>query len=166
MSEFSYIKLNHYMLARPKLSKTLVFLCKAITGLFYIMYPIFLLIGLYRLGFIMMLKPTLVPLISIIIVSLIRAKLNFPRPYEQFAITPILDKKTKGKSFPSRHTFAVFIITFTLYLFTNPFIFSILFLLSVALATLRVLLGVHLVRDVISGFLFAVISALIGYALI
>ncbi len=165
MSEYSYIRLNHFMLARPRLSRALVFLSKAITNLFYVMYPLFLLAGFYRLG-LAMLKPTLVPLISIIILSIIRAKLNLPRPYEQFDITPLYDKKTKGKSFPSRHTFAIFIISFTLYFFVSPFTFSILLLLSFMLAFLRVLLGVHLVRDVLAGFLFAVISALIGYVII
>ena len=165
MSEFSYIKLNHYMLARPRLSKVLVILCKAITLAFYIMYPLFLLIGFYYFGN-AMLKFALVPFISIVILSLIRAKLNLPRPYEQFDITPLYDKKTKGKSFPSRHTFAVFIITFTLFFFVSPFIFFILLILSVALAILRVLLGVHLVRDVLAGFLFALVSAVIGYVLI
>ena len=165
MSEYSYIKLNHYMLAKPKLSRALVFLCKAITNAFYVMYPLFLLAGFYRFGSVM-LKPTLVPLISLILLSIIRAKLNLPRPYEQFDITPLYDKKTKGKSFPSRHTFAVFIISFTLYFFVSTFTFSILLLLSIMLAFLRVLLGVHLVRDVLAGFLFAVISALIGYVVI
>lgn len=165
MSEFSYIKLNHYMLTRPKLAKTIVFLCKGITNIFYVMYPLFLLAGFYRFR-LYMLKFALVPLVSLIIVSVIRAKLNLPRPYEQFNITPLYDKKTKGKSFPSRHTFSVFIITFTLYFFVSPLIFSILLLLSILLAILRVLLGVHLVRDVLTGFLFAIISALIGYVII
>ncbi len=165
MSEYSYIKLNRYMLARPKLSGALVFLCKTITNLFYVMYPLFLLAGFYRLKW-DMLKFALVPLISLIILSIIRAKLNLPRPYEQFSITPLYDKKTKGKSFPSRHTFSVFIISFTLYFFVPPLTFSILLILSILLATLRVLLGVHLVRDVLAGFLFAIISAIIGYAII
>ena len=165
MSEFSYIKLNHYMLARPRLSKVLVILCKAITLAFYIMYPLFLLIGFYYFGT-AMLKLALVPFVSIVILSLISAKLNLPRPYEQFDITPLYNKKTKGKSFPSRHTFAVFIITFTLFFFVSPFIFFILLILSLALAILRVLLGVHLVRDVLAGFLFALVSAVIGYVLI
>lgn len=166
MSELSYIKLNHYMLARPRLSKALVFLCRSITLAFYILYPFFLIAGIFYFGFIAMLKPILVPFISIVILSVIRARLNLPRPYEKFEITPLYNKNTKGKSFPSRHTFAVFIITFTLYFFVNPFTFSVLLLLSIILAILRVLLGVHLVRDVLVGFLFAIISALIGYGLI
>ncbi len=165
MSEFSYIRLNRFMLARPRLSKATVFLCRAITVAYYIIYPLFVFTGFFLNGT-DMIKPTLVPFISIFILSVIRAKLNLPRPYEQFDITPLYNKKTKGKSFPSRHTFAVFMISFTLYFYVHPIVFCVLLLLSIMLAALRVLIGVHLVRDVMAGFLFAVISALIGYALI
>lgn len=164
MSEFSYIKLNHYMLKRPRLSKTLVFLCKAITLAFYILYPIFLITAFIKFGFSMYML-AVVPFVSLVVLSLLRAKLNFKRPYELFDITPLYNKKTKGNSFPSRHTFAVFIITFTLYYFVSPAVFSVLLILSFALAALRVILGVHLIRDVLAGFLFALISAVIGYVL-
>ena len=33
--------------------------------------------------------------------TLLRARLNFPRPYEQPGFTPLVPKETHGKSFPS-----------------------------------------------------------------
>lgn len=165
MSEFSYIKLNRFMLAHPRLSKISVFLCRAITLTYYIIYPLLVFLNFFLHGT-DVIRPTLVPFISLLILTAVRAKLNLPRPYEQFDITPLYNKKSSGKSFPSRHTFSVFIISFTLYFYVHPIVFGVLLALSIMLAVLRVLIGVHLVRDVMAGFLFAVISALIGYALI
>ncbi len=165
MSDNFYLKLNRYMLSHKKLSKTLVILCKAITLAFYIFYPLFLALCFYIFGM-SAIKLALIPFISLIIVSVIRALINSKRPYEQLPITPLYNKKTAGKSFPSRHTFAVFIITFSLYFFCSPISFSFLLFLSVALAILRVLLGVHYISDVLAGFLFAVFFAVLGYKII
>ncbi len=164
MSEYSYIRLNRYMHAHPRLSRVLVMLSKSITLSVYIFYPIFLILAFLIFGF-GALKLALVPLISIILLSLLRTKLNLPRPYEKMEIIPLYSKKTVGKSFPSRHTFAIFIIAFSLY-FASSFLFILFTIFGIILALLRVLLGVHYVRDVLAGFLFAVISALIGYVLI
>lgn len=165
MSDNFYIELNHYMLSHKKLSKTLVILCKALTLAFYIVYPVFLALFFYHFRF-AALKLALVPLISLIIVSVIRALLNRKRPYEVLPITPLYNKKTCGKSFPSRHTFAIFIIIFSLFFFCSPVIFILLLLLGVIMALLRVLLGVHFIRDVLAGFLFAVFFAILGYIII
>ncbi len=164
MSEYSYIKLNRYMHSHKRFSKLLVVLSKSITLAMYFFYPAFL-VYLFFCARHLALKTTLVPLISIVLLSVIRAKLNLPRPYEKMDITPLYSKKTMGKSFPSRHTFAIFIIAFSTFS-VSATLFSVLTALSIVLATLRVLLGVHYVRDVLGGFLFAVVSALIGYILI
>lgn len=164
MSEYSYIKLNRYMHSHPRLSRILVMLSESITLSVYIFYPIFVILAFLIFG-VGGLKFALVPLISIILLSFLRAKLNLPRPYEKMEIIPLYSKKTMGKAFPSRHTFAIFIIAFSAY-FANSFLFIILTILGIILALLRVLLGVHYVRDVLAGFLFAVISALIGYVII
>jgi membrane-associated phospholipid phosphatase len=42
----------------------------------------------------------------------------------------------------------------------------VLTLLGIILAFLRVILGVHLVRDVLAGLLCAILSAVIGYIMI
>ncbi len=164
MSEYSYIKLNRYMHAHSKLAKAAVILCKLITLAVYVFYPAFLIYLFFneRQPF---LKSVLVPLVSVILVSLMRLKMNLPRPYEIMNMTPLYDKKTKGQSFPSRHTFAIFIIAFTVY-FVKPIIGIALSILGLMLAALRVIIGVHYVRDVLAGFLCAVISAVIGYIII
>lgn len=164
MTEISYIKLNRFMHSHKMASKITVFLCRAITIAFYIFYPAFLAV-LYFYNHPTLIKFILVPLISIILISVLRKVLNIARPYEKMDLAPLYNKKTSGCSFPSRHTFAVFIIAFSAYNVSIP-LGATLLVLGFLLALARVLCGVHYLRDVLAGFAFAVISAFIGYILI
>lgn len=164
MSEYSYIKLNRFMLSHPEFSKISVVLSKLITNISYIFYPIFLiLILIFNRQYII--KLTVVPLVSLIVVSILRNLINLERPYEKMDITPIIKKRTKGKSFPSRHTFAIFMIAFSVSI-VNLWLGLIFTLFGCILAWLRVLLGLHYVRDVLAGFISAIILALLGYGII
>lgn len=99
----------------------------------------------------------LVPGISFVLLSAVRALLNRPRPYEVYDFTPLIHKKTKGKSFPSRHLFSIYMIS-TVYLvlaFQIPE-FSyipgvVLFILGDLLGVIRMVTGVHFPKDVIVG---------------
>ena len=164
MSEYGYIRLNHYMLAHPRLTKAAALISAAITSAVYIFYPLFLLCYFFITRTVPF-RMILVPLASFFAVTLIRRAINMPRPYEQYAIVPLNGKKTKGQSLPSRHTFSIFIIAFSFF-YLSPALFSVLCLMGVILAFMRVILGVHLVRDVLAGFLCAVISAVIGYLIV
>src|SRR5690625_3588755 len=62
----------------------------------------------------------LTPTISFVIVSIFRNFINAPRPYEVSDTVPIIKKETKGKSFPSRHVFSVFVIATTLFYIFKP----------------------------------------------
>ena len=42
--------------------------------------------------------------------TLLRKKLNFPRPYEQPGFTPLVEKETRGQSFPSRHALSAAVL--------------------------------------------------------
>ncbi|GAA0361224.1 phosphatase PAP2 family protein [Alkalibacterium iburiense] len=106
----------------------------------------------------------LAPAISFILVSIFRNKLNAPRPYEVNDTTPLIKKDTKGKSFPSRHVFSVFVIASTLYFISQP-LGIILMLAGVILAFLRVIGGVHFPRDVIAGAVIGILSGVLGFYL-
>lgn len=94
----------------------------------------------------------LLPAIGFALLSAIRKRLNQARPYEKWAIQPLLDKDTSGKSMPSRHVFSATVISMCLlYFFWLPGLFCLL--LSVGLAAVRVIGGVHYPKDVLVGYL-------------
>ncbi len=107
------------------------------------------------------LKILVVTGVPFVAVSILRAVINAPRPYE---LLEFYEKKPKGKaghSFPSRHVFSVFVIA-TVLLTWNPIIAVGLMLLGALLAFLRVALGIHFVRDVVTGALIGLASGGIG----
>ena len=133
---------------------------KILTIMMYILYPVMLLIMLIRSfgqhglswGTIEPLLPyVLVPGISFLLVSLVRDRLNWRRPYEEYEIRPLIVKETKGHSMPSRHVFSCTVIAMCILTLSIPA--GILLLFSAAvLAVVRVLAGVHYPRDTVAGF--------------
>lgn len=94
----------------------------------------------------------LLPAIGFALLSAIRKRLNQARPYEKWAIQPLLDKDTSGKSMPSRHVFSATVISMSLlYFFWMPGLICLL--LSAGLAVVRVIGGVHYPKDVLVGYL-------------
>lgn len=107
-----------------------------------------------------------VPFISFCVLSAVRYFINRPRPYEKSVlIKPVNGKTTKGKSMPSRHTFSVFIIAFTAFCF-SPVLGVCLFAAGVLLGTVRVLLGVHFISDVIVAATAAAAAGFVGFCII
>ena len=64
------------------------------------------------------------------------------RPDEKLHFRPLLHKEKHGESFPSRHVFAVFVISFAFYYTCLP-VGIALTVLGVLLAAVRVVGGVH-----------------------
>ena len=89
--------------------------------------------------------------------TLLRARLNFPRPYEQPGFVPLVTKETHGHSFPSRHALSSAVLA-TVWLYFYPVIGWAMVAVTVLICVLRVLTGVHHVRDVVCG-------AALGFAL-
>lgn len=54
-----------------------------------------------------------IPATGFVILSLLRKKINAPRPYEEWDIKPLLDRDSPGQSMPSRHVFSATIISMT-----------------------------------------------------
>ena len=98
------------------------------------------------------------------LLSLARRALNRPRPYEVYDLPPLLHKETQGKSFPSRHVFSICVIGTSL-LYILPPLGAALLVLGALLAVARVVSGVHFVRDVVSGAVIGVLSAVIGFSI-
>ena len=97
--------------------------------------------------------------------SAARRRINAPRPYEVYGLEPLIPKKSRGESFPSRHVFSIFVIAGSL-LYVRPPLGTALLALGVLLAAVRVVSGMHFLKDVLAGAIIGVISAVIGFSLI
>ena len=93
-----------------------------------------------------------VPASGFVILSLLRKKLNAPRPYEVWEIVPLLDRDSPGQSMPSRHVFSATIISMAC-LHASLSAGVILLVLSALLGLVRVLGGVHYPKDVVFGYI-------------
>ncbi|MCC8129342.1 MAG: phosphatase PAP2 family protein [Clostridiales bacterium] len=145
----------------PGRTKALLAVNTAIPLVCYVTYPLCLLTLIFR-GDLRWMPVLLVPGVSFAIVSLFRSLWNRSRPYEVLDIQPLIHKNTRGKSFPSRHVFSVFVIAMTLLWLLPPV--GICFLLAgVVLALCRVVGGVHFPRDVVAGALLGILSGVMGY---
>ena len=87
-----------------------------------------------------------------VILSLLRKKINAPRPYEEWDIKPLLDRDSPGQSMPSRHVFSATIISMAC-LHASLSVGVILLVLSALLGLVRVLGGVHFPKDVVIGYI-------------
>lgn len=132
---------------------------KILMILFYIAYPLVLLLC-WKENCVW--KAICFPGISFVLLSVIRHFINEPRPYETWDIHPLIHKKTKGHSMPSRHVFSAVIISMC-YLMVYPLLGYIFLGVSVIAACIRVIAGVHYPKDVIIGYC---IGVLVGICMI
>ena len=115
--------------------------------------------------FLLLIKAVLKPLSAFIVLSLIRKCIDAGRPYELYEINPLINRKKKGESMPSRHILSITIIAMV-WLYVNLYIGVFFLLLSVLLSYIRVVAGVHFPKDVIAGFIFALIWGFISLFII
>ena len=97
-----------------------------------------------------------VPASGFVILSFLRKKINAPRPYEEWDIKPLLDRDSPGQSMPSRHVFSATIISMAC-LHASLSVGVILLVLSALLGIVRVLGGVHYPKDVVVGYICALV---------
>lgn len=141
---------------------------KAITYITVLLYAGYLVYGAFfdpSGNYNLLYRSILIPGVSFIIVSLFRKIISAPRPYEVYDFVPALNKDTNGKSFPSRHVFSIFMVAFTI-MQSSVALAAFVIILGLALAVIRVIGGVHFIKDVIAGFAVALIIAVICYGIL
>ncbi len=160
MKKETYIKMTRPFRDNPPMAKGLHIINRICTVIMYVCYPSLLLFLLIKKEE-TVIQAFLVPAISFIVLSIGRYLINRKRPYETFAVPPVIPKDTKGKSFPSRHVFSATVIAMT-FLLLSPWTWLGLVLLGVALveAVVRVLSGVHYISDVVAGIGVGILAAL------
>ena len=160
-NEKLYRSFGEFWDRHPELGKAAALTNNVLTGLIYLVYPAMLLVLFVR-GDQRLLRCILVPGISFVILSAVRRRLGWKRPYEVYGGKPLIEKESKGDSFPSRHVFSAFVIAMAWLILSDlPVLGRVLLGAGVILALLRVLLGVHFLSDVLAGALAGVLSGLL-----
>ena len=161
MSKNFYQNIHDGVSNRPWLRGLVTASAKLLPGLVYLCYPL-LLIYLAVWNRNVLLRSILTPAAGFLIVTVLRAAINAPRPYEALGIPAITRKDTQGKSFPSRHAACGAVIAVTA-LYGAPPLGWALVVVSLLIALSRVLSGVHFVKDVLAGWLLGAAVGVIGF---
>lgn len=141
------------------LVRLIQYLNNVLTKLMYVIYPVLLAYLYLKRNQSLLILCILIPGISFSALTLIRKQYNQPRPYETWDIEPLIERLGVGKSFPSRHVFSATIISMCV-LRVSVLLGILCLLLSILLAVVRVLGGVHYPKDVIVGFGLGVLFGL------
>lgn len=163
MTKEFYEKISAPFRKSPRGARILNDLNVFLTGITFLAYPELLIVLLIR-GDRRLIPAALVPGTAFALVTLLRRAVNAPRPYEALDIAPLIQRDSKGKSFPSRHIFSIFVIAMT-FLNILPALGVFFLLCGTVLAAIRVIGGVHFPRDVIAGALAGILAGTVMPAL-
>ena len=130
----------------------------------YCAYPA-LLVLLWQAKDPRLLRAVLVPAAACVLCTVLRKVLNRPRPFEQEGFEPIIDTHAKGESFPSRHAASAVVIALAAW-YAAPGMGTALTVVALLICAVRVLAGVHHLRDVAAGAALALLVGGIGFWLI
>lgn len=133
---------------------------KSYNRLMTVLMPLVFLGLLFLVGWERFWLYSLVPATGFVLLSMTRKWLNRPRPYENWGTSPLLEKDSQGQSMPSRHVFSATVISMVA-LHASTGLGIILLLLSLGLALVRVLGGVHYLSDVLVGYLCGLVWGLL-----
>jgi phosphatidylglycerophosphatase B len=158
-----YERLSSWWRCHPQALSALLFANTALKYLGYFMYPLLLILD-WVVGSEQLVFDIVVPAASFCLVSLVRWQINAQRPYEMYPIDPLIKKDTRGKSFPSRHVFSMFMIALCWLGMSVP-VGVVLLVVGGIIAWIRVIGGVHFLGDVLAGALIAVICWACGYCI-
>ena len=164
MNAENYRSMNETFTESRISSNTVKALHDVLPLMMYIFYPLQLIcLGINEgWGSSIFLRFALIPLGTFLFATILRAIINAPRPYEVYDYTPVVRKPTKGKSFPSRHTAGAFIIAMA-FLSVSFSLGVIMMIIAMAIAIIRIMAGVHFVRDVVFGAAMSLIIGVLGF---
>lgn len=163
MTPAEYQKIYTWFTARPAAKKVLCTAAKLLPLISILLYPFLVLLRMATaweavqngspalpVALETLARTILVPAFVFLGGSALRRILNYPRPYEQPGFVPLMQKSTKGQSFPSRHCLSASVIAMA-WLAYSPAAGIALTLTALLVAVTRVLTGVHAPKDVLAG---------------
>lgn len=161
MTKQRYAAMRDWFSARPAALAALRAADRALPALVYLTY-LGLLAALAFARDLRFWRAAGVPAAAFVLGSAARAALDFPRPYEVYGLPPLVDKSTKGRSFPSRHLFSAAVIAAACGWVSRP-LGVLIALVTALLAPERVLAGVHFPRDVLAGIALGAAFGWLGF---
>ena len=165
METSAYDKLAAPFVGHPKRITALRVSNHIVTAFMYVLYITTLIILFVNQNTRNLVLSVAVSASGFAIVTVFRNLLNVPRRYEVTGTPSLLGKTKPGKSFPSRHLYSAAVITMTALWLWPPVGIAAL-VVTVLMAVIRVVGGVHYVRDVAVGAAGGVIWAALGYWLL
>lgn len=133
---------------------------KVLTAAMYAAYPALVFLTLIRGGVRVCAPYVLVPGVFFVLLSLVRRKINRKRPYETWDLDPLIPKKTRGNSMPSRHVFSCAVISMCFLKISLPLGIAG-FVITALSALVRVLGGVHYPEDTLAGGAAGILAGLL-----
>ena len=151
----AYNKSAAFYNAHPTAKRAIKLGNTVLTWLFFACYGILWLYAVYVEPFETrdLVKILFIPLLTLLVVSVMRLAINRPRPYTEAGagITPFIEKKkVDNKSFPSRHLACATVISVT-FLPYYPIAGGCLLCASVLLGYIRFATGLHYPSDLFAG---------------
>ncbi len=153
----AYNKSAAFYRSHPKAKRAIKIINRLLSGLFIVCYPLLLLLALLEPtqfnGINGWLSITIPPALTLLLVSVLRALIERPRPYAEngAGIKPLLKKySADNRSFPSRHLACAAVIAMA-YLRFYPTAGGLLLAASALLGYIRFALGVHYPSDLLVG---------------
>jgi len=160
--ETNYKKITDYFDKHEGAKKALIFLYRFLIIPFVIAYFFLLFNAIHeKSSYLVIAKLIIVPATTFVVISILRLALDARRPYEIYDIKPIIEKKKKRQSMPSRHVLSATLIAGCA-MYINPFLGIALIILTVIMAITRVLAGVHFIKDVVVAIIIGILSSYIG----
>ena len=163
MTAEQYTPIHHWFDAHPAAKRCVILLDRWLPLVPFICYPVLLcllnvrlcrLFAVCRQGaldfMVLIARSIFVPGLVFWCGTLLRARLNYPRPYEQPGFIPLVEKETRGHSMPSRHALSSAVLA-AVWLYFYPAAGWTMVGITLLICCLRVLTGVHHVRDVLCG---------------
>jgi len=160
MRESTYKAVLSWLSNRPLVLKYFKIFHRLIDFTFFVLYVLMIIFLIFSVtaasgnerikNIYLLIKITVLPMLTLISVTIIKMYINQKRPYEVYDITPLFEIKKRNDSFPSRHTVCASVIAVSfLYMNTGLGIAMIFFALTIAAC--RVISGMHFIKDVLAS---------------
>lgn len=152
-----YEKQARFLLNKPKLVKAVLWVNYLLTGAICLSYAVlcgYALIYTRPFDGVLAQKVLIPPAAALVLVSVLQILVHRNRPYEN-GFTPVIVKRKKGRSFPSRHSACAFVIG-TVWWYVFPPVGIAVCVAGVLLAYLRFAGGVHYPTDLLAGALLGI----------